>query len=160
VGSLRRPSQCTRYTSDALRTNRWEQRAEFCSSQPVQEPRISAGSFLRVWPAQFMSRNETPRRAGRRVSLQAAPSSPISEVRLRPVFCHNLHILNRPRPVVSGIFERRKRRGKSNANWFHNTASETTAQFLVIRLWRDVHVVENKVNKVADFFVDFDCRRT
>jgi len=31
-----------------------------------------------------------------------------------------------------------------------------TAQFLVIRLWRDVHVVENKVNKVADFFVDFD----
>ena len=122
VGQLRRPSQCTRYTSDALRTNRWEQRAEFCSSQPVQEPRISAGSFLRVWPAQLMSRNETPRRAGRRVSLQAAPSSPISEVRLRPVFCHNLHILNRPRPVVSGIFERRKRRGKSNANWFHNRA--------------------------------------
>jgi len=37
-------------TSDALRTKRWEQRAEFSASQPVQEPRTSAGSFLRVWP--------------------------------------------------------------------------------------------------------------
>ena len=40
-------------------------------------------------------------------AMLQAPSSPTSEVRLRSVFCHNLHILNRPRPVVSGIFERR-----------------------------------------------------
>src|SRR2546430_1244029 len=34
-----------------VRTERWEQRAEFCSRHPVQESRTSAGSFLRVWPA-------------------------------------------------------------------------------------------------------------
>ena len=31
-------------------------------------------------------------------TMLQAPSSPTSEVRLRSVFCHNLHILNRPRP--------------------------------------------------------------
>ncbi len=93
-------------------------------------------------------------------TMLQAPSSPTSEVRLRSVFCHNLHILNRPRPGRERDFWEAERREKSNADWFHSTASETTAQFLVIGLWRDVHVVENKVNKVADFFVDFDCRRT
>jgi len=41
-----------------------------------------------------------------------------------------------------------------------NNASETTAQFLVIRLWRSAHVVKNKVNRVVDFLVDFESQRT
>src|SRR5437870_9239746 len=42
-------------TSDALREPIAENRAEFCSRQPVQEPRTSAGSLLRVWPATVLA---------------------------------------------------------------------------------------------------------
>jgi hypothetical protein len=42
----------------------------------------------------------------------------------------------------------------------HNAAGKKTARFLVIRLWMGVHVVENKVNGVADFLVDFKSQRT
>src|SRR5437016_5182543 len=75
------------------------------SSAEDSTPRQALGSHLWIlrkragtWVVTLTSRNETFRRAGRSVPLQAAPSLPTSGVRLRPVFCHNLHILNRPRP--------------------------------------------------------------
>jgi hypothetical protein len=50
----------------------------------------------------------------------------------------------------------RKIRGDAGAI---TTASETTAQFLVIRLWTSVHVVENKANRMANSLLDFESQR-
>jgi len=36
-------------TTDALRTNRWQQRAEFFSSHPVQEPPHLASFIFKSW---------------------------------------------------------------------------------------------------------------
>jgi hypothetical protein len=50
----------------------------------------------------------------------------------------------------------RKIRGDAGAI---TTASETTAQFLVIRLWTSVHVVVNKANRMANSLLDFESQR-
>ena len=56
--------------------------------------------------------------------------------------------------VVNG-FRRRNNQENHGRAKFHTRSQETTAQFLVIGLWKGVHAVENKVNKVSDFVANF-----
>jgi hypothetical protein len=56
--------------------------------------------------------------------------------------------------IVSG-FRRRNDPKNQGSTGSIQTASKTTAPFPVIELWKSVHVVGNKVNKVAEFLVDF-----
>jgi hypothetical protein len=65
-----------------------------------------------------------------------APSSTTSEVRLATPFRLDLHIPKSRQGGVAGWFRDTERRERSNAAGSINTASEMTAQFLVIRLWR------------------------
>ena len=44
---------------------------------------------------------------------------------------------------------------RSGGRQYHARSQETTAQFPVIGLWRSVHVVENKIDRVVVFLVDF-----
>jgi len=88
------------------------------------------------------------------------PSSTTSEVRLQRHFASICTLRDCARDVSWVDFGRRNDAKDQTRAGSINKASETTAQFLVIRLWRSAHVVKNKVNRVVDFLVDFESQRT